>query len=68
MDVNEVWLRHLFMLMERGGWWPKSASGTDALHMVLVSKHGVSHLGGLKAAQLRDLVSVSAGKAKEKIG
>ena len=69
MDTNEVWLRRLFRLMEP--WWPTPEEGPnrgkDALHLALSKRYMISHLGQLKAKELRSFTVLSAEKAKEKL-
>jgi hypothetical protein len=69
MDTNEVWLRRLFRLMEP--WWPTGTqgenAGKDALHMALFKRYRFSHLGQLRAKELRSFLDVSAEKAREKL-
>ena len=69
MDTNEVWVRRLFRLMEP--WWKTPTegpnAGKDALHLALSKRYRISHLGQLKAKELRSFTELSAEKAKEKI-
>jgi len=69
MDTNEVWVRRLFRLMEP--WWPTPTDGPnegkDALHLALSKRYRISHLGQLRAKELRSFTELSAEKAKEKI-